>query len=225
MGDVVTLAKTDADSPQVSAAQRIIHAAIAELGEKGFAATTMKDVAARAGASKQLVYHYFENKNELFSAAVDEVSRQNHWKLFNTDFTSLPPVEAVQRFFGVIVEICASTHRLVFAEHLLACEIGWKGTRETKRTGHRVYAILDEIVHRGKAEGVIDPRVNTRQLLMQMVLLTFGWSFFNPMLSSYLGEDLVPPEATADWEAHARASILAAIEPGRARLSSQSDAA
>ena len=38
--------------------------------EKGFAATRLDDVAARAGVSKGTVYLYFKNKDELFKAVI-----------------------------------------------------------------------------------------------------------------------------------------------------------
>ena len=45
-------------------------AALALFSERGFAATRLDDVAARAGVSKATVYLYFKNKEELFEAVV-----------------------------------------------------------------------------------------------------------------------------------------------------------
>ena len=47
-------------------------AALELFAEKGFAATRLDDVAARAGVSKGTVYLYFESKEELFEAVVRE---------------------------------------------------------------------------------------------------------------------------------------------------------
>jgi AcrR family transcriptional regulator len=46
-------------------------AALEVFTEKGFAATRLEDIAARAGASKGTVYLYFESKEALFKAAVE----------------------------------------------------------------------------------------------------------------------------------------------------------
>ena len=51
----------------------ITAAALEVFAEKGFAATRLEDIAARAGASKGTVYLYFENKEALFKAAVEVV--------------------------------------------------------------------------------------------------------------------------------------------------------
>src|SRR5215472_588484 len=48
----------------------IIAAALECFAERGFAATRMDDVAARAGVTKGTVYLYFETKEELFKALV-----------------------------------------------------------------------------------------------------------------------------------------------------------
>lgn len=49
----------------------IAAAALELFTEKGFAATRMDDIAARAGVSKGTIYLYFENKEALFKAAVE----------------------------------------------------------------------------------------------------------------------------------------------------------
>ncbi len=50
--------------------EELIAAAVELFGEQGFAATTLKDVAKRAGVSKGTVYLYFKSKEELLRAAV-----------------------------------------------------------------------------------------------------------------------------------------------------------
>ena len=53
--------------------QQIVDAAFAEFAAKGFAATRLEDVAARARVSKGLPYLYFKTKEELFKAVVRSV--------------------------------------------------------------------------------------------------------------------------------------------------------
>jgi AcrR family transcriptional regulator len=47
-------------------------AALALFVEKGFAATRLDDVAARAGVSKGTLYLYFDSKEALFRAVIEE---------------------------------------------------------------------------------------------------------------------------------------------------------
>jgi AcrR family transcriptional regulator len=50
--------------------EEILAAALASFAERGFAATRLEDVAARAGISKGTLYLYFKGKEELFEAVV-----------------------------------------------------------------------------------------------------------------------------------------------------------
>jgi len=51
--------------------KRILETAITVFGDKGFQATTLKDIAAGAGISTGSVYTYFADKDDLFRAAVE----------------------------------------------------------------------------------------------------------------------------------------------------------
>ena len=50
----------------------LLAAALALFVQRGYAATRLEDVAARAGVSKGTLYLYFENKEELFKSVVRE---------------------------------------------------------------------------------------------------------------------------------------------------------
>lgn len=52
--------------------EEILRAAMQSFVEKGFAATRLEEVGARAGVSKGTVYLYFSNKEELFRSTVRE---------------------------------------------------------------------------------------------------------------------------------------------------------
>jgi AcrR family transcriptional regulator len=66
----------------------ITAAALEVFAEKGFAATRLEDIAARAGVSKGTVYLYFESKEALFKAAVETAM--------------MPAVEAAEALAGDI---------------------------------------------------------------------------------------------------------------------------
>jgi AcrR family transcriptional regulator len=52
----------------------IVSAATRIFGERGFAATTMDDIAAAARVAKGAVYHHFSTKEALFEAVFEQVS-------------------------------------------------------------------------------------------------------------------------------------------------------
>lgn len=51
--------------------QNIIRAALAEFSQTGFAGTSLRRIAERAGVAHGLIRHYFQSKEELFHSAAD----------------------------------------------------------------------------------------------------------------------------------------------------------
>ena len=49
----------------------IVEAAVAEFAEKGFAGARVESIGRRAGMNKQLLYHYFGGKEDLFREVVE----------------------------------------------------------------------------------------------------------------------------------------------------------
>ncbi len=52
---------------------RIVAAAVVEFAEQGFAASSTRDIAARAGVTQGLVTYHFASKDELWRAAADRI--------------------------------------------------------------------------------------------------------------------------------------------------------
>ena len=50
---------------------RIVEAAVDEFAEKGFAGARVESIGRRAGVNKQLLYHYFGGKEDLFREVVE----------------------------------------------------------------------------------------------------------------------------------------------------------
>ncbi|MDB5494142.1 MAG: transcriptional regulator, TetR family [Phenylobacterium sp.] len=55
----------------------IVEAALAVFAEKGFAAARLEEIAVRAGVSKGALYLYFETKEDLFRAVVEQAIAPN----------------------------------------------------------------------------------------------------------------------------------------------------
>ena len=52
----------------------LLGAAIAEFADKGLAGSRVDEIAQRAGVNKQLVYHHFGNKEDLFREKIKRVN-------------------------------------------------------------------------------------------------------------------------------------------------------
>ncbi|MBE3558318.1 MAG: TetR/AcrR family transcriptional regulator [Ktedonobacteraceae bacterium] len=77
--------------------EQIIDAALRVFARKGFARSTNKDIAREAGITPGLIYHYFENKQAVFKAVVEERSPLKIVRTLPPDMLGLPP-EQFMRF-------------------------------------------------------------------------------------------------------------------------------
>jgi AcrR family transcriptional regulator len=70
---------------EVAANQRLrmILAMIDTTGEKGYVASTVADVIARAGVSRKAFYEHFSSKDDCFLAAFDEVAQESRRRVTN----------------------------------------------------------------------------------------------------------------------------------------------
>ncbi len=68
------MARTAAGPPGEERQHQIMEAALRVFSRKGFDGATTKDIAAEAGVTAGLIYHYFEDKRALLEAIVTEHS-------------------------------------------------------------------------------------------------------------------------------------------------------
>ncbi len=62
--------------PKAERRAALLKAAASAFAHKGFAATSMEDVAAEAGITKLIVYRHFSSKEELYEAVLERVSKR-----------------------------------------------------------------------------------------------------------------------------------------------------
>ena len=93
-------------SSKTATIARVLDAARREFSEKGIAGARMDEIARAAGVTKQLVYHYFSGKEQLFACVLDaaastapadhaEVSAPASWLRFRA--RSQPPMTSPDR--------------------------------------------------------------------------------------------------------------------------------
>ena len=73
--------------------RRVYEAAIALIGERGYQAATLRDVATRVGVSPALLYRYFPNKRSVVLALYDQLS-----EAFAQQATTMPRGKWRERF-------------------------------------------------------------------------------------------------------------------------------
>jgi len=177
----------------------ILAAALASFAERGFAATRLDDVAARAGISKGTLYLYFKGKEDLFEAVVRATLVPNieRMEALTATFEG-PSVELLERLLrtvaGVVETEVGAIPKLVVAEAGNFPELA------------RFY--LDEVVRRGlRLIGSILQRGIERGEFRALDVEHAAFCVFGPILLAALWKNSLEPYADAPLDAQALARV------------------
>src|SRR6201997_5499124 len=80
-----------------STRQKLLIAARREFARSGLAGARVDEIAARAGVNKQLVYHYFGDKDALYLAVLEWVYEEIREHERNLNLEGLPPEQAIRK--------------------------------------------------------------------------------------------------------------------------------
>ncbi|WP_435090387.1 TetR/AcrR family transcriptional regulator [Micromonospora aurantiaca (nom. illeg.)] len=163
--------------------QRLFVAAVDLIAEQGFSATTVDDIAARAGVAKGTVYYNFESKTVLF----EELLRHGIGLLtaeFRTAVDGLPPLEAL----GALVRAQLEYIRRYRAFAQLLLSEMWRTNREWQQTlrllrGEAVAVIADTVkagVDSGDLPADLDVRTASSALFGVGLVVAVDWLVFSP---------------------------------------------
>lgn len=191
--------------------RRLMQVAQAEFASKGLLSTRVDDIARAAGVTRQLVYHYFDCKNELFGSVLEEVSNRIMAELVAETFDQLPPVPALAALIRGFFEPYRQ-HPLLGA---LSKEIAYHGHCFTPRNRFRELAPaltqkVTDILARGEASGDFRPGVDPEQFMAVVNLMTIG-VYTTGNLSSFLGYDPTEPQSMERWCEASVAFLLASV--------------
>ena len=167
--------------------REILDAALALFVEKGFAATRLDDVAARAGLSKAAIYLYFEDKTALFRDVVRQTVGANVLMVDSLIKAHRGPVApllpGILDFMASRVEETpmASIAKVVIAESRAFPEIGRFYLKEVIGRG---IPLFEGLIARGIESGEfrpVDPALTVRSLVGPMLLSVIWKTVFEPI--------------------------------------------
>jgi TetR/AcrR family transcriptional repressor of mexJK operon len=178
--------------------QAILDAAATIFFSEGYLGTSMDEIAARAGVSKQTVYKHFADKERLFVeivvATVDEVSDPVHEEVLQFLHGRSPDLERDLRELGrqllarVLQPRVLELRRLVIGEASRFPELGRAFyERGPERTIDALAQAFEGLARRGVLR-LEDPRLAAAH---------FNWLVMSVPINAamFLGEDAVPPAA------------------------------
>jgi len=165
--------------PEPEKRRLILHAAVRVFAEKGYHGCRIADVARAAGVAYGLVYHYFQNKEELLESVFAE-----QWTIF---INALEAIDAgpgtagdkIAGLFGFVFDVYKTAPAAV---RVLMLEVTHtpQGLRagSTRETFEKAVRLLADVVRQGQERGELrrqaDPILAAAALLGAMELTLSG---------------------------------------------------
>ena len=165
--------------------ERILKAAIDEIAEVGFEKARLVDIAKRADLTVGSIYTWFENKEDLFRAALEDALEAQ--LLSNAAALAGVPELNQDKWLYEIANLVPRNHEdtTVTAAQRLMIESYYASWRDSDaqekllprlRTHVQMYI---DIIERAQASGAVRDDIDTYALAMVMVAVPLGMSLLN----------------------------------------------
>ena len=192
----------------------ILAAAAHEFAEHGIAGARTDTIAREARVNKALLYYYFQDKETLYSAVLDEAFAGLKKTVFQVLDSDLPPRKKMLAYAGAYFDFVASNQmypRLMQREMMRAREGGSPHIDKIIKTYIRpIFLRVGELMQKGIAAGEFRP-VNPAQFVPSMVAMIVFYFSSAPMMQKIVGFNPLTPERIAERRAAVLDFISAAL--------------
>jgi AcrR family transcriptional regulator len=188
----------------------ILAAAREEFCENGFNGARVDAIAARAKANKRLLYHYYGNKEALYSAVLLDAYQEIRRGERELSLTQFAPVEAMDRLVRFTFRHFLANPwfpRLLAVENLQNARF-LKQIVDIPALHSPLVAELREILRRGHESGVFRTDVDPMQLYISIAGLGYFYVSNMKTLSVIFGRDLSQFALIQEREAQAVQMVL-----------------
>jgi AcrR family transcriptional regulator len=193
----------------------IIEIATHEFSEKGLSGARIDEIAERTRTSKRMIYYYFESKEGLYRAVLEESYRRIRTIEATLDLEHKPPLEALAQHVRFTFDYqLANTDfiRLVMVENI------HHGTHiaqlsSTQQASMGAIDTLRSIVRRGIEEGVFRKDLNAIDLHMSISALCFFNVANRYTFSTIFKVDMASPAETAARRESVADMVLRFVAP------------
>ena len=198
-----------------STRRALLDAAIGEFATKGLAGARVDEIAARAEVNKQLVYHHFGTKEDLYTAALEAVYAAIRAKEQALHLGGLPPREAMERLVGFSFDYLHAHPEFVA---LLNDENqhGGRHVRSSARLQEMhspLVGMVEETLGRGAREGLFRDDLDAIDLYITIAGISYFFFSNNRTLSAIFGKRLDTRPSIARHRSHVIGFVLAALRP------------
>src|SRR5579871_3990019 len=172
--------------------QKLLVAARHEFAAAGLAGARVDEIAALAGVNKQLVYHYFGDKDALYLAVLEWVYEDIREQERKLNLEGLPPDKAIRRLIEASFDHLAENPDFIVllndenrggARHV-------RGSTRLEAMHSPLVKSVSHILHEGVRAGMFRKGIDPVQLYISIAGLSYFFFSNTPTLSAIFGKDL-----------------------------------
>src|SRR5215472_14421975 len=172
--------------------QKLLAAARREFAASGLAGARVDEIAARAGVNKQLVYHYFGDKDALYLAVLEWVYEEIRAQERTLSLEGLPPERAIRKLIEASFDHLAAHPDFIVllndenrggARHV-------RGSKRLEAMHSPLVSMVSQILKQGIRSRTFRRGIDPVQLYISIAGLSYFFFSNTPTLSAIFGKDL-----------------------------------
>jgi len=188
--------RSDTPKPQrrdpAATRRKLLTAARREFARSGLAGARVDEIAARAGVNKQLVYHYFGDKDALYLAVLEWVYEEIRAQERKLNLKGLPPEQAIKKLIESSFDHLAAHPDFIAllndenrggATHV-------RRSRKLEAMHSPLVSLVSSILAEGVKAGIFRKGINPVHLYISIAGLSYFYFSNTPTLSAIFGKDL-----------------------------------
>jgi TetR/AcrR family transcriptional regulator len=194
---------------------KLLSAARREFSDRGLAGARVDEIAARAGVNKQLVYHYFGDKDALYRAVIEWVYEEIRAQERELNLDGLPPEQAIKKLIESSFDYLAAHPDFIVllndenrggARHV-------RGSRKLEAMHSPLISMVSSILSEGVKAGVFRKGINAVHLYISIAGLSYFYFSNTPTLSAIFGKDLSSQPARLARRKHVVDLVMHSLRP------------
>ena len=182
----------------------ILHAAAREFAEQGIAGARTDAIARAAKVNKALLYYYFQDKETLYGAVLDDAFSGMRTNVFQVLDSDLPAREKVMAYVGAYFDFIASNQiypKLMQREMMRAREGNSVHIDRLVKTYFQpIYRRVGELLRKGIKEGEFR-KVDPAHFVPSMVAMIIFYFSSAPVMQKIVRFNPLAPERIAERRA------------------------
>jgi len=145
---------------------RILAAAKAEFARLGLGGARVDEIADKAGANKRMIYHYFGNKQDLFTAVLEDAYLDIRTAEQELKLDDLAPDKAMITLINFTWDYYLANPEFIRLVNSANLHQGrhLEGSQKLKKASRRYIAMIQKLLERGAEAGVFRDGIDAGQL-------------------------------------------------------------